>query len=391
MNGLLGSAVSIEGKHRRSLLVGGSDSTGNLLVGDDSGGGKIGSGEAPPSKRAAAKAEYRQRHAHEVVVPPEQLQCIVKLPAEVQVRRAALAGAQGFEALRHGLRVVERRLRGSAPVPDRLSGYIWSSARLPCMLWPCPALQALIVAQRQQNQKQWRLLDPGSGDRTPPFMAHAASPSKRCHAADPGEEIPRLHRLALLGPATVQPQQPAEQQRRRNLRQEAVVPAGTGAGASEGPHLQLGAAGGQAAGSAPAAAAANEAADISLVTQVSLDRLPSLERQCAGWPGPLVAVAYAPLVEGRVAVLDSGGLEELASLNGSSPLAALEYVAVFHRSISGVQGEPAGGRVHTACLRPPSLACCSSGGSSAVLSAAACRLPNALLPLHAMLLQVGAP
>jgi hypothetical protein len=98
-------------------------------------------------------------------------------------------------------------------------------------------------------------------------------------------------------------------------------------------------------------------------------------------------VAYAPLVEGRVAVLDSGGLEELASLNGSSPLAALEYVSAFHRRISDTQGEPAGG-LYTARLQRPRLACCNSGGSSAVLPAADC--PALLpLPLPAILLQVG--
>ena len=136
MNGLLGSAVSIEGQHRRSLLVGGGNGgTGNPPAGDDSGGGS-GSGEVPPSKRAAAKADYRQRHAHEVVMSLEQLQCIGRLPAEVQVRRAAVAGPRGFEAVPPCMQVVERQLGGSAPVLPCLPGCLWSSTAYPACSGP---------------------------------------------------------------------------------------------------------------------------------------------------------------------------------------------------------------------------------------------------------------
>ena len=187
--------------------------------------------------------------------------------------------------------------------------------------------QAVVLSQRRQWGEEWRELEQGGAPagELPPFMAGGGKGRhKRCRPAPHGHQLPRLHRLALLAPTPRSQVQQGAQQRRHVL--QATVAGGGAAAAAAG-----------AAGGAAAAGAA--AADVTLVTQLSLDRLPALERQCQGWAGPIAAVVYAPLVGGRLLLEEElegvGGVEggghraAGARMNGSTPLAALEHVRAF--------------------------------------------------------------
>ncbi|PSC71803.1 Glycosyltransferase LARGE2 [Micractinium conductrix] len=65
-------------------------------------------------------------------------------------------------------------------------------------------------------------------------------------------------------------------------------------------------------------------AGVTVVTQLSLERLAMLERQCRSWSHPLAAAVYVPLLHGRVASADS------AALDGSSLDAALLPLLRLH-------------------------------------------------------------
>ncbi|KAL4420521.1 hypothetical protein ABPG75_010177 [Micractinium tetrahymenae] len=72
---------------------------------------------------------------------------------------------------------------------------------------------------------------------------------------------------------------------------------------------------------------------ITLVTQLSLERLPMLERQCRVWAGyPLAAAVYIPLIQGKVASGDD------PRLNGSSLDAALVPLLKLHAAAEAGTG-----------------------------------------------------
>ncbi|KAL4446810.1 hypothetical protein ABPG77_008054 [Micractinium sp. CCAP 211/92] len=63
--------------------------------------------------------------------------------------------------------------------------------------------------------------------------------------------------------------------------------------------------------------------DVSLVTQLSVDRLYMLEAQCGSWGSIISASVHIPLVEGRI-------VSELAELAGKDAGAPLEVISDFH-------------------------------------------------------------
>lgn len=214
--------------------------------------------------------------------------------------------------------------------------------------------QQLLAAQLAEE----RMAAARPGARPPPlFLANAGSRHKRCRGAPAGSDpLPRLHRVALLTPqddsGTDWAASAVQQQRRRWWQRRLQQHDGGGAAAQQlhlrqaEASLQLPGAGGElqaaqqrhnvlgAGGSRGGAPA-----DITAVTQLSIDRLPSLRQQCASWAGPTVAVIYAPLVGGRLVGFAGHEDAEVAALEGGTPLHALAHVRRFHASLRGMQGE----------------------------------------------------
>ena len=231
-----------------------------------------------------------------------------------------------------------------------------------------------LLAERQQDALRPHL-------PPPLLLADPASRHKRCRAAPRGsDKPPRLHRVALLTPGDAGGldwaqgrsggssrdemrltqrmrallEQPGQQQQEQ---QQHVLGAQGQHGPSEqhGPgkqqllfrSVQLEGAGGAAAAEAAAhsvlgtggSARGAPPADVSLVTQLSIDRLPSLRQQCASWAGPAVAVVYAPLVGGRLAGLGGSTDEEVAALDGATPLDALAYIRKAYAGMARLKGE----------------------------------------------------
>ena len=160
----------------------------------------------------------------------------------------------------------------------------------------------------------------------PPFLAARDGGVKRCRASPKGSKRPpRLHRVALFTPqdgtglAWASEAAPGLRRARRLLwqhrREQQVRLAGAGA-----------------------AGAAAAGGDITLVTQLSIDRLGSLEQQCASWRGPTAAVVYAPLVRGRLAGLAGSPDAGAAALEGGTPLDALRHVRRAYERVSALQG-----------------------------------------------------
>lgn len=165
----------------------------------------------------------------------------------------------------------------------------------------------------------------------PLFLAGRGSTTKRCRASPRGsKKPPRLHRVVLLTPddgtglawatATASVRRARRLQHSRRQQQLRVPGAGGELAARYG---------GQE----------GSTADITVITQLSIDRLPSLKHQCASWRGPTAAVVYAPLVGGRLVGL-AGSLDpEVAALEGGTPLDALNHVRRVYHSMSGREGE----------------------------------------------------
>lgn len=162
----------------------------------------------------------------------------------------------------------------------------------------------------------------------PPFLAAGRGPHKHCRAAPRGpDRTPSLHRVALLTPSDggglAWAQDPAARAaRRQHLRHRHLLQ----------PSVVLGAA------DDSSSSGEAEAADITLVTQLSIDRLPALQQQCRSWAGPTAAVVYAPLVGGRLAGLAGADDASVAALEGGTPLDALEHVQQAYRSLSSLGG-----------------------------------------------------
>lgn len=309
---------------------------------------------APPRR-------YRRLHSHEVTVAAQQLQCSGELAAETQ---------------------------------------------------------GLLAMQLQEERADAAMaLD---GRRPPPlFLASGGSKYKRCRASPKGSEhAPRLHRVALITPEDQSGMQWAlgstagreQWRRRRQLRQQQAAAAslatasGIAAGVAVDPQQQAaqqtqqqdqaqqqqqwqflrleGSGGAQAATSqqhnvlgAGSSSSGRASADISIVTQLSIDRLPSLLQQCASWAGPTVAVVYAPLVAGRLAGLEGVSDAEAAALEGGTPVDALQHIRAFYRRIAE-QGErgaagPAGVALHGAGAAQRR---CVAGRDAPVLRPPTCRL-----------------
>eukprot|EP00887_Chlorella_sp_A99_P006440 scaffold3.g6440.t1 len=92
---------------------------------------------------------------------------------------------------------------------------------------------------------------------------------------------------------------------------------------------------------------------VTLLSHLSLARLPMLENQCRLWHGPLAAAVYMPLVRGRMYLNDTasgnpwaegnpwGSMAELtAALNGSRLAAGARLLAAFH---ARMEAAPPGG------------------------------------------------
>ena len=196
------------------------------------------------------------------------------------------------------------------------------------------SLQGMLAYARKQEGVLAAALE----QQQPRFLANATGGTKRCRGAPAGHEVPRLHRVGLLlPPGTRQRAAAAAAAAKQPRRRQLLLNTDALAAAA----LRSAAGGGPASGSRPA--------DISVVTQLSLDRLPALARQCASWRGPLIAVVYAPLVGGRVALLleqahvAAAADPRLAALDGGTPLEALQYVRAQHRRISSRPGGTGGG------------------------------------------------
>ncbi len=261
-------------------------------------------------------------------------------------------------------------------------------------------LGAATVRQLSRQLKEERQAAALRSFLPPPlFLADPGSRHKRCRASPSGSERPpRLHRVALFTPedaggldwvrgppqradrdemrltqrlrallaqqqqqqAVVQ-QQPAEQQQQQQQQQLAQRAAGQQQSRQQQRFafgsVQLEGAGGEAAAAAAAHSVLGTGgsvrgappADITVVTQLSIDRLPSLKQQCASWRGPTVAVVYAPLVQGLLAGLSGSSDGEVADLEGADPLDALAYIRRAYADIAALRGAWAcmgGGRVH---------------------------------------------
>lgn len=68
--------------------------------------------------------------------------------------------------------------------------------------------------------------------------------------------------------------------------------------------------------------------DVTLVTQLSLESLNMLQAQCELWSGPIAAVAYMPLVKGRLVSMDD------AALNGTTVEESKAKLAAFYDAVS---------------------------------------------------------
>lgn len=164
----------------------------------------------------------------------------------------------------------------------------------------------------------------------PPFLANYTGRPKRCRAAPQGSDRPpQLHRVALLTPDTL-----------REEREGGGAAAAGAAGADGSLHMRPQDPQPQRTQLPPTD---SRPADITVITQLSLDRLPSLMQQCASWRGPTAAVVYAPLARGRLAGYEGHDDPAVAALAGSTPLDVLEYVRGYYRRIAALEGE-AGGR-----------------------------------------------
>ncbi|KAL3159015.1 hypothetical protein ABBQ32_011016 [Trebouxia sp. C0010 RCD-2024] len=68
--------------------------------------------------------------------------------------------------------------------------------------------------------------------------------------------------------------------------------------------------------------------DVTLVTQLSLESLSMLQNQCELWSGPIAAVAYMPLVKGKLVSMDD------AALNGTTVEEQKTKLAAFYASVT---------------------------------------------------------
>lgn len=249
-------------------------------------------------------------------------------------------------------------------------------------------LEPASVRQLSRQLKEERLAAAMRSYLPPPlFLADPGSKHKRCRASPQGSDRPpRLHRVALFTPedaggldwvrslpsqrgdrdemrltqrlrtlqaqqqqqAVVQQQQSADQQQ-AGVQQQQQQQAHRAAAQKHFAFgsVQLEGAGGEAAAAVAAHSVLNTGgsahgvppADITVVTQLSIDRLPSLRQQCASWRGPTVAVVYAPLVHGLLAGLGGSSDAQVADLEGTDPLDALAYLQHAYADMAGLKGE----------------------------------------------------
>ena len=271
---------------------------------------------------------YRRLHSHEVTVGTDQLQCNGRLgPASVRQLSRQLKEERRAAALRSFL-----------PPPLFLADP--GSRHKRCRAAPHDS-------ERPPRLHRVALFTPQDAEGLD--WVH----SQPAHGAD-RDEMRLTQRLrALLAQPTQQQQVAAQQQQQQGARREQeqqahhtsgqrqqqqqqqqqrfafgsvqLEGAGGAAAAAVTAHSVLGA-GGSARGTPPA--------DITVVTQLSIDRLPSLKQQCASWRGPTVAVVYAPLVRGFLAGLGGSSDGEVADLEGADPLDALAYIRRAYADIA---------------------------------------------------------